>query len=58
MKFSDLKECPFCGFDDYYYTKEYTCRTVYYVEQFDGEETYNKDMFANPKNYSGKCYCR
>lgn len=59
MKFSELKECPFCGFDEYY-TKEYTYGTVCYGERFDGEEAHNEDMYAGllTKNYSGRCYCR
>ena len=59
MKFNELIECPFCGYDEYY-TKEYVCGTVPYAERFDGEEAHNEQMYDGllMKHYSGRCYCR
>ena len=37
MKFSDLTECPFCGFSEYY-TKEYVYGVLRYNACFDGAE--------------------
>ena len=59
MKFSELKECPFCGYDEYY-TKEYVYGNVRYGERFDGEEAHNESMYDGlfSKRFNGRCYCR
>lgn len=44
MKFTDLKECPFCGCD-HYYSKQYARGPIIYYQRFDGEEAYNGDMY-------------
>ncbi len=59
MKFSELQECPFCGYDEYY-SKEYVFGNVFYGERFDGEEAHNEQMYdgLRSKPFNGKCYCR
>lgn len=59
MKFSELKECPFCGYDEYGYKIRVTGVMKYY-ERFDGEECYNTEMYdsLNYKIVDNRCYCR
>ena len=58
MKFSELKECPICGCDEYY-TKEYVYGTIRYNERFDGQEAENGQLYDSlrTKNFNGRCYC-
>lgn len=58
MKFSELKECPFCGYD-VYYSKVYVTGNVYRNERFDGKDTNNDAMYDGLQNIrnTGKCYC-
>ena len=59
MKVSELKNCPFCGHDEYY-TKSYVYGSITYAERFDGKEAENAEIYdyLNTKNYSGRAYCR
>lgn len=58
MKFNELKECPFCGCDEFY-TTEYVYGTLRYRERFDGTEAHNEQLYdgLNTKKYSGRAYC-
>lgn len=59
MKFSELKECPFCGYDEYY-NKSCVAGVVCYNFRFDGKEADNKSMYESLTTVrdTGKCYCR
>lgn len=59
MKFSELEECPFCGYDEFY-TNEYVFGSIRYAERFDGKESHNEELYdyLNTKNYNGRAYCR
>ena len=59
MKFSDLKECPFCGHDEFF-TTQYVYGTIRCGERFDGEEAHNEELYdyLNCRNYTGRAYCR
>lgn len=59
MKFSDLKECPFCGNGEFY-TTEYVYGTLRYSERFDGEESHNEELYdyLNTRNYTGRAHCK
>ena len=58
MKFSELKECPFCGHDEFF-TKAYVFGSINYAERFDGKESHNEELYdyLNTRNYSGTAYC-
>lgn len=58
MEFSDLKECPFCGYDEYYH-KNYLFGTSWYGMRFDGKEADNTEMYDGlSAKYGKKAYCR
>lgn len=59
MKFSELKECPFCGHDEYY-SKSHVAGVVCYNMRFDGKEADNDSMYESLTTIrdTGKCYCR
>ena len=59
MNFSDLKECPYCGGNEFY-TKDYVCGVLRYAERFDGTEADNTEMYdyLNMKEGAGRAYCR
>lgn len=59
MKFSDLKECPFCGNDEFF-TTQYVYGTLRCAERFDGEEAHNEELYdyLTCRNYTGRAYCR
>ena len=59
MKFSDLKNCPFCEHDEFY-TKQYVYGSICCGERFDGEEAHNEELYdyLNCRNYNGRAYCR
>lgn len=58
MKFSELKECPFCGYNEYEYKIRVT-GVMTYNKRYDGKDGYNADMYdaLNYKIIDGKCYC-
>lgn len=58
LKFEDLKECPFCGNDEFY-TKEYVYGTLYCKQRFDGKEAENAELYdgLNTGKFSGRAYC-
>ena len=62
MKFSELKECPFCGNKEFYTMRTARGQSVY-NERFDGKEaTDNSCMydsvyfFGRAKAYCNNCY--
>lgn len=59
MKFSELKECPFCGSDEYY-SKTRVAGLVCYNMRFDGKEADNESMYEGLATGidTGKRYCR
>jgi len=59
MKFTELKECPCCGNDEFY-TTAYVYGSIVCAERFDGKETDNAELYdgLNTKNYNGRAYCR
>ena len=58
MKFSELKECPFCGNDEFYTVRTARGSSVYH-ERFDGKEaTDNSCMYDCVYFFGGaKAYC-
>ena len=58
MKFTELKECPFCG-NDIFYSKLYVRGNVCYRYRFDGKEADNETLYDSPDTVkdTGKCYC-
>lgn len=60
MKFSEMKECPFCG-SDKYYLSEYYYGTFDFEHSFRGEECDNSGMYdglqvrTNKRAYCKKC---
>lgn len=44
MKFTDLKECPFCG-GEVFYTRARYSGPIFYFERFDGKEADNANMY-------------
>ena len=58
MKFSDLKECPFCGNKEFYTTRQVTGISTY-NERFDGKEAEDNSCMYDALNYSGGAlaYC-
>ena len=59
LLFSKLKQCPFCGHDEYY-TTEYVYGTIRYAERFDGKEANNAELYdgLNVRSSKGSIYCR
>ena len=59
MKFSELRECPFCGYEEFY-TTQYVYGSISFRERFDGKEAHNEELYdyLNCRNYSGRAYCR
>jgi len=59
MKFSDLTECPFCGYDEFY-TNAYVYGNTRYAESFDGHEVDNESLYEGliSKPVSGRAYCQ
>lgn len=62
MKFSDLENCPFCGYDEFY-TNDYYKGTSIFYQRFDDEEaTDNSQMYdglthiQGVRAYCGKCW--
>lgn len=58
MKLSELSECPFCGYDEFYET-EYVYGTTRWRSRFDGKEADNSDLYdgLRIKDSSGRIYC-
>lgn len=58
MKFTDLKCCPFCGYDTFY-QKQYAYGTILFRGRFDGKEAHNEDLYEglNYKYNVGRAYC-
>ena len=57
MKFTELENCPFCGSEEFY-SKNYMYGTSHYNERFDGEETYNDQMYDGLiVKYGYRAYC-
>ena len=58
MKFSELKECPFCGYEEFY-TNDYYRGTSSYSQRFDGEEARdNSQMYDGLLHIQGaRAYC-
>lgn len=46
LKFEDLKECSFCGNNEFY-TKEYVYGTLYCKQRFDGKEAENAELYMD-----------
>lgn len=57
MKFAELKECPFCGNDEFV-EKEYAYGSLLHRSRFDGEQADNSDLYDGLRyKYSGRVYC-
>lgn len=58
MKFSELKECPFCG-SKQFYTLNYMHGTGLYRQRFDGKEPKNNEDMYDCLNIKegAKAYC-
>lgn len=58
MKFSELKECPYCGCDTFY-TKAHFSGHVIFYERFDGEAADNTNMYEDlvQATSGNKVYC-
>ena len=41
---SNITECPYCGYDEYY-IKQYIKGKLSYYKRFDGKEADNSDMY-------------
>lgn len=53
-----VKECPHCGSEDGYYTKDYVKGHARYFFNFDGEEADNTEYYEGIQIESGKvAYC-
>ena len=59
MKFTELKECPYCGSKEYY-RKEYAYGPIAFAERFDGDEADNSDLYEGLsfRYASERVYCR
>ena len=57
-KYPPMKECPFCGCDEFY-IKEYAKGYIHYRFRFDGEQAYNGDMYGglDIRSASKFAYC-
>lgn len=55
----DIKECPYCGSEEYY-IKQRVSGTSYYGLRFDGSEADNTQMYEalNFENTSKYAWCR
>lgn len=51
----DLKECPYCGGEEFYILQSYS-GTCYYRVRFDGEEADNGDMYDSATHNSLRKY--
>ena len=58
MKFSELKECPFCGCNEFYTNDRYIGSSAFY-QRFDGKEAKdNSQMYDGLLHVQGeKAYC-
>ncbi|MGK5512332.1 hypothetical protein [Brevibacillus formosus] len=53
-----IKECPYCGSEEGYYTKMQVSGSVRYHIGFDGSERENGDMYTYLNHKGGKnAYC-
>jgi len=53
-----IEECPYCGDDQGYYTKEQVRGRITYAFNFDGSEAENGDMYDGLSYSGGKyAYC-
>jgi len=58
MENDNMKECPYCGSDDGYYTKSSVRGTVIMRSKFDGSDSENGDMYDYLTHKYGKtAYC-
>lgn len=55
----NIKECPYCGSEEYYIKQSYTGKCNYFL-RFDGKEAENGEMWENSqfKNISKYAWCR
>ena len=55
---SNITECPYCGYDEYY-IKQYIKGKLSYYKRFDGKEADNSDMYdyLDAKNISKYAWC-
>lgn len=57
VNFSNLTECPFCGYDELY-VRQHAEGTIKYHFSFDGSEADNTDMYSTLRVTGGKnVYC-
>lgn len=58
MKFSELRECPFCGHEEFY-TNDYYRGSSSFYQRFDGEEAKdNSQMYDGLMRMQGaRAYC-
>lgn len=57
MKFSDLKECPFCGNDEFYVSLR-VFGTTRHNSRFDGGIAWNGEMYETMNTRHGvRAYC-
>lgn len=53
-----IKECPHCGNDYDFYTKDYISGSSQFNYKFDGSEADNSTMYEDLKHETGKyAYC-
>lgn len=53
-----LDKCPYCGYNDGFYTKEQVHGTIHYNYNFDGSETDNSELYSHLEYTGGKiAYC-
>ena len=53
-----MSECPYCGNNKEYYTKDFVSGRVNYEYRFDGEEADNTGVYDSLRHTSGKyAYC-
>lgn len=55
---NDIKECPYCGSEEYYIKQSYKGTCCYHL-RFDGKEADNGDMWENSsfKDSSSYAWC-
>ena len=58
MKFSELKECPFCGNEEFYTVRTAKGKSVY-NERFDGKEATDNSCMYDSVDFVGgaRAYC-